>query len=263
MSETFPFFDAHAHIDSKSFDEDRLEVIQRAEEAGVTHIVCIGAADEMKANYTSVKLAEEHANIYATVGVHPHDARIVDEDCLVEIERLAQGPKVVAIGETGLDYHYDHSPRDKQREVFRQFLQMAKNLDLPAVIHTRDADEDTIEILKSENTNGLCGVLHSFTGGRALAETAIDIGWYVSFSGILTFNSAQNLRDIAADLPPEQVLVETDAPYLAPVPKRGRRNEPSYVVHTVDKLAELWKMDPIEVRKLTGANAASFYGIET
>lgn len=261
MTTPFVFFDAHAHIDGKSFDEDRDAVIARAQEAGVSHIVCIGAADEMRANYSSIKLAEEHPNIYATVGVHPHDASIVDEACLAEIERLAQGEKVVAIGETGLDYHYDHSPRDKQIKVFQQFMTMAKKLDLPVVVHTRDADEDTIRIIGSEAAKGVCGVLHSFTGGRALAETAIDIGWYVSFSGILTFSSAQDLQNIAKDLPPEQVMVETDSPYLAPVPKRGKRNEPSYVVHTADKLAELWDKDPIEVRKLTGANAASFYGI--
>ena len=251
------FFDAHNHIDGEEFNEDREAVIERAKEAGVTHIVCIGAADEMRANYTSIQVAEAHESIYATVGVHPHDAKIVDDECLAEIERLAAHEKVLAIGETGLDYHYSHSAHDKQRDVFRQFLDMAKRLNMPAVIHTREADEDTISIIRE--AEGVNGVLHSFTGGEALAQCAIELGWFVSFSGIITFNSAKSLCAIARALPPEQVMVETDAPYLAPVPKRGKRNEPAFVVHTAAKLAELWEMPVEDVRRITGENAARFY----
>lgn len=255
------FFDAHAHIDADVYDDDRDALLQRARDAGVTHIVCIGASDEMKANYTTLEVAKKYDGVYATVGVHPHDAKIVDDACLAEIERLAGADEVVAIGETGLDYHYDHSPRDKQVEVFRQFLQLAKKLDLPAVIHTREADDDTIAMIQSADADGVQGVLHSFTGGEALARAAVERDWYVSFSGILTFRNAEPLRKIAASLPIERVMVETDCPYLTPMPYRGKRNEPAYVVHTARKLAEVWGRDPGEVQRITGENAARFYRI--
>ena len=256
------FFDAHAHIDGKEFDEDRQAVLQRARDAGVTHIVCIGAADGMDANYTTLELAKAEADVYATVGVHPHDAKIVDDACLQEIEKLAAHDKVVALGESGLDYHYDHSPRDKQQDTFRQFLALSRKLNLPLVVHTREADEDTIEIIESADADDVPGVLHSFTGTEALAKAAVARGWMVSFSGILTFRNAQRLRDIAQALPPESVMVETDSPFLTPVPHRGKRNEPAFVTHTADQLAQLWQMDPAEVRRITGENAARFYRID-
>lgn len=255
------FIDSHAHLDGEAYSDDLEDVLRRADEAGITHMVCIGASHEMKANYETIALAEAYDHIYASVGVHPHDASIVTDAVLAEIERLAGSERVVAIGETGLDYHYDHSPRDVQQRAFRASLQLARELKYPAVVHTRTADEDTIEILVSENAQDIGGVLHSFTGGDALADTAIDLGWYVSFSGIITFKSAEPLRQIAKRLPRDRVLVETDCPYLTPVPYRGKRNEPSYVVHTASKLAELWDVPLDEAKRQTGENAARLFGI--
>lgn len=258
-----PFFDTHAHIDGKEYAEDREQVLDRARKAGLTHIVCIGASDGMDANYTTLDVANAHPEVYATVGVHPHHANIVDDACLAEVERMAvDNPKVVAIGETGLDYHYDYSPRDVQRDVFEKFMGLARKLDMPVIIHTREAEAETAQIIAGPAADGLVGVLHSFTGDAALAKVAIDRGWYVSFSGILTFRNADTLRAIAQDLPPDKVMVETDCPYLTPTPHRGTRNEPCHVVHVADRLAELWDRPAEEVRRMTGENAARFYGIE-
>jgi len=255
------FFDTHAHIDGPKFDVDRDEVLARAKAAGVTHIVCIGASDGMKNNRSAIALAEAHEEVWATVGVHPHDAAIVDPEKLAELEALAAHPKVVAVGETGLDYYYDTSPRERQREVFRDFVAMARRVDKPLVVHTRDADEDTAALLEA-HARGLIGVVHCFTGGPALAARAVALGWYVSFSGILTFRNAEPLRAIARELPRDRVLVETDCPYLAPIPHRGKRNEPAFVAHVAEALAELWETDAASVREITGENAARFYRLD-
>ncbi len=252
-------FDTHAHIDASAFEADRDEMMARASLAGVSHIVCIGASDEMKANYTSLALAAKHPCVYATVGVHPHDARVVDAACLEEIERLSFGPKVVAIGETGLDYHYDHSPREKQREVFRSFLQLAKRRSLPVVIHTREAEEDTIQIMREERAQDIGGVMHCFSGTRGLAEAALELDFYLSFSGILTFKTAEEIREVAKACPKDRALVETDCPYLAPLPFRGKRNEPAFVKHTAEKLAELWGLSLEETARITHENARRFF----
>lgn len=253
------FFDTHAHLDAEAFDGDREAAIDRARQVGLTDIVCIGASDGLKSNPRAVALAERHPFIHATVGIHPHDAHLADEAALAEIRRLAEHPKVVGIGETGLDYHYDHAPRATQKAVFRTFVRMARELEKPCVVHTRDAEEDTLRILQDEQAKDCGGVLHCFTGTQWLADAAIRLGFYVSFSGILTFKNAQDLRDVAARLPRDRVLVETDCPYLAPVPRRGKRNEPAFVVHTVEKLAELWAVEFAEVQRVTGENAARFY----
>jgi TatD DNase family protein len=225
--------------------------------------VAIGASDGLGPNHRAVEIAASDPRIYAVVGVHPHDARLVDRAALEEIERLAAHPKVVAIGETGLDYHYDHSPRDQQQRAFRDFLAMARNLKKPVVIHTREADEDTVQILREEHAEQIGGVIHCFTGGAGLARGAVDLGFYLSFSGVITFRNADPLREIVRWAPRDRVLVETDCPYLAPIPHRGKRNEPAFVVHTAAKVAELWLTSDQEVRATTGINAARAFGVAT
>lgn len=261
MTRGAAFFDTHAHIDGPEFDADRDAVIARAREAGLTHMVLIGASDGFESNPRAVALAEQHDDMFATVGLHPHDAKLVDEDTLERIRALAAHPKVVAIGETGLDYYYDQSPRETQRDAFRAFVRMSHALGKPCVVHTRDAEDDTIAILREEDAAGCGGVIHCFTGTQALADAAIDLGWSISFSGVLTFRNADPLRAIAKDLPRDRVLVETDCPYLTPVPHRGKRNEPAFVVHTAEVLAKLWEVPVEEVRRVTGENALRFFGI--
>lgn len=256
------FFDSHAHLDSADFEGEIDVVLARAREAGITHIVTIGASDGFESNERALAVAERTTDVYATVGIHPHDARIVDDECLERVRSLTRHSRVVAIGETGLDYHYDHSPREKQRDVFRAFLRMARDARLPAVIHTRSAEEDTIAILEDEARGKVEGVIHCFTGTEKLASAAIDLGFYISFSGVLTFKNADALRAIARSLPRDRVLVETDCPFLAPVPFRGKRNEPAHVIRMADTLAGLWGESLDSVKRLTGANAARLFRID-
>lgn len=257
------FFDSHAHLDGPDFTEDLPATLDRARAAGITDIVCVGASAGFESNPKAVAIAEAAAGaprLWATVGIHPHDARLADATCLEQVRALAASEKVVAIGETGLDYHYDHSPRDQQRAAFRAFIGIARSLTLPLVVHTREAEEDTLAILREEKADGVGGVIHCFTGTERLARGALDLGFLISFSGVLTFKNAEALRTIARDLPRDRVLVETDCPYLAPIPYRGKRNEPAYVVKTVETLARLWDTSIEEVKRTTGANAARFFG---
>ncbi len=253
------FVDSHAHLDGPDFDKDRQEVIERARSAGLTHVLCIGASDGFESNPRTLELVEGRDGFFASVGVHPHDARILDAAMYEALERLAERPKVVAIGETGLDYHYDQSPREAQQDAFRRFLRMGSRHGKPVIVHTRDAEEDTLSILREEGADAIGGVLHCFTGSRALAEAAVELGFYISFSGILTFRNAADLRETARALPRDRVLIETDCPYLAPVPHRGRRNEPSFVVHTAQQLAELWETSVEDVQHRTGENAVRLF----
>lgn len=234
--------DSHCHLDFDVFDEDRQETIQRARDAGVATMVTICTHvtrfDRIRA------IAEADANIWCTVGIHPHQA---EEEPIVSVEDLvsrAEHPKVVGIGETGLDYYYDNSPRDLQQTSFRTHIAAARETGLPLIVHTRDADDDMADILEDEMGKGAFpGVLHCFSSGRRLAERALDIGFYISLSGIVTFKNAEDLRDIARDVPVDRILVETDSPFLAPIPNRGKRNEPSFVVDTAAKVAELKGVD--------------------
>jgi TatD DNase family protein len=251
--------DSHAHLDH--FGDGLPEILVRARAAGVTRFVTIGASDGLAPNATAVRIAESVPDVWAVVGVHPHDARIVDAAALAEIERLAASPRVVAIGETGLDYHYDHSPRDQQQRAFRDFLALARALKKPVVIHTREADDDTVAILREARAHEIGGVIHCFTGGAALAKGALELGFYLSFSGVLTFKNAEPLRAIAAAAPRDRVLVETDCPYLAPIPHRGKTNEPAFVVHTAAVIAGLWGVTPAEVASTTAANTARLFGL--
>ena len=229
--------DSHCHLDEPRFDPDRAAAIARAASAGVRCMITIGASEQMQSNYAAVALAAAHADIFATVGVHPHDARIVDVAVIQEVRRLASRPKVVGIGETGLDYYYDNSPRPAQQEAFRRFIQLARQLDLPLVIHLRDAYDDALRLLREEAASAVGGVIHCFSGDRAAARALLDLGFDLSFSGIVTFKNADELRAVAAMVPDDRFLVETDAPFLAPVPHRGKRNEPAYVIHTAAALA--------------------------
>lgn len=250
------YIDSHAHIEGSEFDADREAVLQRALAAGVEIIVCVGdgevAADSHAAAF---RIAEEYPFIYTTVGVHPHEARLLDDNLYSKLMDLSQHPKVIAWGEIGLDYHYDNSPREVQREAFRRQLRMARERHLPISIHTREAEADTLAIFDEEwKDSGLGGVIHCFTGTRAFAETAVELGFSISFSGVITFKKAEDLRDTARSLPMDKMLIETDAPFLAPVPYRGRRNEPAYVVETARAIAELRGAEPEEIGRATTEN---------
>lgn len=245
--------DSHCHLDFPDFDSERDEIVQRALDAGIGRMVTICTRvrrfDAIRA------IAEAYDAVYCSVGTHPHNAHEeldITPEMLVELSAHA---KVVAIGEAGLDYHYDHAPRDAQALGLRRHIAAARETGLPLVIHARNADEDMETILTEEMGKGTFpAVLHCFSSGRRLAEAGIELGLYVSFSGILTFKGSQELRDIAKMLPTDRLLVETDAPYLAPVPKRGRRNEPSYVAHTASVLAQTLDMDDAELGRITSDN---------
>jgi TatD DNase family protein len=250
------YIDSHAHIEGAEFDADREAVVQRALDAGVEIIVCVGdgevAADSHAAAF---RLAEEYPFIYTTVGVHPHEARLLDDELYAKLQDLSRHPKVIAWGEIGLDYHYDNSPRELQREAFKRQLRMARERRLPISIHTREAEADTLAILDEVwKDSGLGGVIHCFTGTRAFAEAAVERGFLISFSGVITFKKAGDLRDTARRLPMDRILIETDAPFLAPVPYRGRRNEPAYVVETARAVAELRETTVEEIGRATSEN---------
>lgn len=231
--------DSHCHLDMDRYDADRDGVLERARAAGVTPMVTIGASGPMDRNHAAVQLAQEQSDVYATVGVHPHDAAGVDDAVMEEIGRLARRPKVVGIGETGLDFYYDNSPRAQQEEAMRRFVVLARELDLPVVVHVRDAYALCAAILREERLGNAGGVIHCFSGDRAAARDFLDLGLHLSFSGIATFKTAEELREAAKITPAERLLIETDAPFLAPVPMRGKRNEPAFVLHTAALLAEI------------------------
>ena len=251
------FIDSHCHIDGPEYDADREEVIARAREAGVTTMLDVGTGDPHSgAIDRAVDLAEKHEGIYAAVGVHPHDAKLFDDAAERRLLDLArQSPRVIAWGEIGLDYHYDHSPRDVQREVFRRQLRLARERKLPVVIHSREADDETIAILREELTGyERGGVLHCFGGSLAMAQDAIELGFFISFAGNLTFKKAEDLREVARHLPLDRLLIETDCPYLTPVPFRGRRNEPAHVIETARCLAGIHGKEVEDIGRMTGEN---------
>jgi TatD DNase family protein len=234
--------DTHTHLDDARYDEDREATIARACEAGVAALVTIGC--DLATSRAAVALAEQYPFVYASIGVHPHEVKHIQDDWYDEFRRLAKHQKVVAYGEIGLDYHYNHSSPKEQRDRFREQIQLARELKLPVIIHTREAQEDTIGILKEEKASDVGGVFHCFAGDAWLAKDALDLGFYLSFSGILTFQNAAMLREIAKTVPLDRVLIETDCPYLAPVPHRGKRNEPAYVTHVAAQLAALRADEP-------------------
>ena len=251
------FIDSHAHIDGPEFDSDRQAVIQRARDAGVCTILNVGTGDPHSGGLErAVELAEKHAGVYTAIGVHPHDARLYDDSAEQKINKLIkQSSRVIAWGEIGLDFHYDNSPRDTQREVFRRQLRAAREVSLPVIVHTREAEDDTIEILRSEwDGSGLPGIMHCFSGSLRLAEQCMELGFLISFSGIVTFKKADDLRLVAKEVPPDRLLIETDCPYLAPMPYRGKRNEPAYVVEVACCLAALRGASLDEIADVTSGN---------
>jgi TatD DNase family protein len=244
--------DSHVHLDTPAFDEDRNEVIARAREAGIDLMLEIAGSDIAEGSLDrGLKLAEAHDLIYAAIGVHPHEAKIYDETLEKQLIELSDHPKVIGWGEIGLDYHYAFSPRDSQVSVFRRQLELASERNFPVIIHTREAEDDTIAILSDFVPRG---VMHCFTGSAHLSEAALEVGLLISFSGVLTFKNAGELREIAASVPLDRLLIETDCPYLAPVPHRGKRNEPAFVRETAIELARLRSISLEELADVTSAN---------
>lgn len=247
-------FDTHAHLNAKEFDEDREEVLRRAKEAGVTRILNIGYNRDSIPS--SLQLAEKYDYIYSSVGWHPQDANSFTEKDLAWLRELAEHPKVIAIGEIGLDYYWDTSPRDVQKKVFRTQIALAKELNLPIVIHDRDAHEDVLKILKEERLEtGV--IMHAFSGSVEMAKECIDLGFYLSFGGPITFKNAVRPKEVAKAIPLERILIETDSPYLTPHPYRGKRNESSYVRLVAEKLAELRGLTVEEIEEITYRNAVT------
>ena len=248
--------DSHVHLDDSKFDEDREQTIERALAAGVACMMAIGTGSGPPDLETGIRLAERYAGIYAalyaTIGVHPHDASKAGPETFARLGELAAHPRVLAVGEIGLDYHYDFSPRDVQRTVFERQLEIAAAARKPIVIHTREAWDDTLDILRGRWNGG--GIMHCFTGGAAQARQALDLGFHLSFGGVVTFPKAEAVREAARLTPGDRLLVETDCPYLAPVPHRGKRNEPAFVVETVRRLAEVRKRTPEEIAEQTTRN---------
>lgn len=259
------FIDTHVHLDDPRYEEDREEVFHRAEEAGVQAFVTIGC--DLSTSTAAVNLAGKKDNVYCTVGVHPHEVKHIESHWYRELSRLARQPKVVAYGEIGLDYHYDHSPREIQRQRFREQIALAHTLGLPLVIHTREAQQDTLTILREEGADKLGGVIHCFSEDAELAQGALDLGFYLSFSGIITFRNAAPLREIIRTVPDDRILIETDGPYLTPVPFRGKRNESSYVKFVAQQIAEIKYGDSPDalgkIARLTTDNAQHFFKISS
>jgi TatD DNase family protein len=259
------FIDSHAHIDGPEFENDRDELIVRAREAGVLAILNVGTGDPHSgALERAVDLANKYDSVYTALGTHPHDARLFDDAAEERITNLIkQSSRVIAWGEIGLDFHYDNSPRDTQMEVFRRQLRLARDASLPVIVHTREAEEETIDIVQSEwGTSELPGIMHCFSGSEILAERSIELGMFISFSGIVTFKKADDLRSIVKEVPLNRLLVETDCPYLAPAPYRGKRNEPAYVVEVARCLAEIKGVSLEEIGRITSRNFAGLFKLD-
>lgn len=253
--------DSHCHLDSPEFDADRDEVVARALEAGVEQMVAIGTGNGPPDLEAGIRLADRYPQFYATVGIHPHDAAKATDPDFQRLAELLSHPKVVALGEIGLDYHYDFSPRETQTSVFIRQMEIAAAAKKPIVIHTREAWDDTAALLEQYwKPHGMGGIMHCFSGGPAEAQRALDLGFYLSFGGIVTFPKALDLQAAAKEAPVDRILVETDSPYLAPVPKRGKRNEPALVVHTARKLADLRGQSLEEVSLVTTENFRRLMG---
>lgn len=248
-------FDSHCHLTSERFAEDAAAAIARARAAGVAGLVTIGVSPEDSA--AALALADRYEGVWATAGIHPHEAARADEAALAHVRALTARPKCVAIGEIGLDYHYDFSPRDAQRRAFERQLQAAAELTLPVVVHSREADEDTAALVRAAAAAGVVGVLHCFSGGPALLDAGLAAGWYVSFAGVVTFNKYDG-QDLVRAVPADRLLVETDSPYLAPIPHRGKRNEPAYVALVAAAVAAIRGENPDDLARSTTTNARAF-----
>ncbi|MDO9534195.1 MAG: TatD family hydrolase [Bacillota bacterium] len=258
---TFPYLvDSHAHLDFRDFDRDRDEVIERAEKMGLKLIINIGF--DLESSQKSLALAHKYPPVYAAVGIHPHDAAKAPADYLRRLEEMSQHPKVVAIGEMGLDFYRDRSPRNLQKDVFRRQLKLAQKVNLPVVIHDRDAHEEVMAILEKEGLPDPGGVMHCFSGDLALARKALKMGFYISIAGPVTYPKNNKLSQVAAAIPEDRLLIETDAPFLTPNPFRGKRNEPSYVAYTAEKVAALRGITGDIIGSLCLENAKRLFSIE-
>jgi TatD DNase family protein len=251
--------DTHAHLDFQQFDADRNQVIERATEAEVKAIISIGI--DLATSRKNLALAERYDQVYAAAGIHPHDVAAVQEDDLQQLFELVQHPRVKAIGEVGLDYYRNLSPVELQRRYFRTFLDWSLETGKPLIIHTREAEEDVLRLLRERSRSGWRGVFHCFPGDMRLAEQVMELGFFISFTGVITFKNAK-MAEVAREAPLDRIMVETDCPYMAPVPHRGKRNEPSYVQHVAQKLAELKNLPFASVAEATTANAQHLFGLD-
>jgi TatD DNase family protein len=250
-------FDTHAHYDDEQFKDDRDALLAVMPENGVSLIVNAGSS--LASSKTGLALADAYPFVYAAVGVHPHDAKEMDDGAVLELEKLLKHPKAVAVGEIGLDYHYDFSPRDIQKKRFREQLALASQVKKPVIIHEREAAADTLEILREHPE--VRGVFHCYSGSWETAKTLLDKGWYLSFTGVITYKNARKTHEVLTQMPRDRIMLETDCPYLAPVPMRGRRNSSLYLRHTAEKLAELLGISFEEAAALTMENGRRFFGV--
>ena len=252
-------FDSHCHLENGRFESDLPEVMARMEDAGVRR--CILAGSDMETSQQIVALTTEHPNVFGVVGIHPHDAKTWTDDCYDRIREWVKEDRIVGVGEIGLDYYYDHSPRDVQQEVFVKQLLLAHELNLPAVFHVRDAHGDVLSILRAHRSELPSGVVHCYCGSVESAREYLDMGFYISFAGPITFKNANKLLDAAKYVPLDRILVETDSPYLAPVPMRGRRNEPAFVQYVAQTVADLRGMDAEAFAQIAAENTCRLFGI--
>ncbi len=253
--------DTHAHIQSENFADDIDQVVERAHCAGVEKIIVVGGAGELSTNETGLEISRRHSGTFATVGMHPHDARQVTDEDFQRLKVLTEDPKVVAVGETGLDFYYEHSPREVQMELFSRFIHLARETKLPLVVHDRDAHDEVEELIRRHGQGEVRGVIHCFTGDMKAAEAFLDLGFYLSFTGIITFKNAGSLREVVREVPMDRILVETDSPYLAPIPHRGKRNEPAFVRFVAEVIAQVKGLTMYEVAHTTNVNAQNLFGI--
>ncbi len=249
--------DTHCHLDMKPFDNDRHSVIQRAIDAGIEALITVSY--DYNSTAKVLKLSENNSFIYAAIGIHPHEAKSVNSSTYTSLKKMCKNKHVLAVGETGLDFHYDNSPRETQKEVFKRHIELSQEIDLPLIIHSREADNDTLRILESLGADK--GVFHCFSGNEDIAKAAISMGFYISFAGTVTFKKAVKQREVVKTIPDDYLLIETDAPYLSPVPFRGRRNEPSYIIHTAKLIAQTRDVSIEDIYRITTLNAKKLFNI--
>jgi len=260
LNDSLPLLvDSHAHLDGNRFASDLDETIERATTNGISHILTIGC--DLQSSVASIAIAEKHDNIFSAVGVHPHDAIEIDDRAIARLRTMLEHPKVIALGEIGLDYYRDRSPREIQRIAFRRQIQLAKEVGKPIIVHDRDAHKETIQVLKEEDAAAIGGVLHCFSGDLHMAKECLNLGFHLSFTGTITYPKNTEIRNIIKQIPLDRILVETDSPYLSPQKFRGKRNEPAYVRFTAEKIAEIKGLTFADVARITSRNCHNLFGI--
>ena len=252
------YFDTHAHYDDRRFNDDREELLGSMPDAGITLILNSGSS--LRSSKFGIKLANKYPFIYASIGVHPHDSKSMTDETVPELEKLLSHPKAVAVGEIGLDFHHDFSPRDIQKKRFREQMELARSVKKPVIIHERESLRDTLDTIR--DYRDLTGVFHCFSGSWETAKTILDMGWYLSFTGVITFQNARKSLEVLERMPADRILLETDCPYLAPDPMRGRRNSSLYIPYIADKVAQVRGIETKEAAMLTMENGKRFFGIE-